>query len=713
MNSNFTIKNFRAFNNIGADIEIRPITILTGCNSSGKSSFVKALLLLNELFRKNDSDNVLKNSKLDFTSETLSILGDFSTVHNDEAAKLGEDIEISYDVVSSILLGKYKVSMSFCPTANDRLNNGRLKDLIIRDDQSNLIWGVRISEKTETGISVLKNKFYALYSVVYLLHALKSMQCERDIMGTKSEDDVIAFVNNDMMPTLRKIKERFGKDIIYEAIDIYANDSFPASDIPEWMSKHLECFDESMEHNILTYIPEISVLNKFPKETFSKDFMEFCENKDLECITDEDKYLIIEAFLRSDSATFMEFYERLENEFIDSLYNPIDPPTTQSLDFLRKDEFSMFSPMFGHMRTPHFWQESTEVPLFKLGEDNISAADTSTSDINKYCSLFELTYFLLVQLSKANLSQKDFSRYVRIVDNNFSDASRYQSHVYQRFHEYIKSGLIEILSKNICDDIRYVGSSRINIKRLYTLDNSDDFTRTLAEYFEAIRTFKSHSVLKYEPDTFMNEWLRKFGIGYKIEINPIGPGLGAMPIIYNDVDDAKGRSLADYGYGISQLISVLIEIETTILKGEVIYVRDVLDREGGKLNINGFFGYSRYKYKSRTIAIEEPEIHLHPKYQSLLADMFLDAYTNYGISFIIETHSEYLVRRLQTFVARKQIDKELISLTYVESDNISDRKARRIHIKDDGCLTESFGVGFFDEADNLAMSLLMIKGGLA
>lgn len=166
--------------------------------------------------------------------------------------------------------------------------------------------------------------------------------------------------------------------------------------------------------------------------------------------------------------------------------------------------------------------------------------------------------------------------------------------------------------------------------------------------------------------------------------------------------------------GISQLISVLIEIETTILKGEVIYVRDVLDREGGKLNINGFFvGYSRYKYKSRTIAIEEPEIHLHPKYQSLLADMFLDAYTNYGISFIIETHSEYLVRRLQTFVARKQIDKELISLTYVESDNISDRKARRIHIKDDGCLTESFGVGFFDEADNLAMSLLMIKGGLA
>ena len=120
MNSNFTIKNFRAFNNVGADIEIRPITILTGCNSSGKSSFVKALLLLNELFRKNDSDNVLKNSKLDFTSETLSMLGDFSTIHNEEASHLGNNIEISYDVVSSILLGSYNVTLSFGPTKNDR-----------------------------------------------------------------------------------------------------------------------------------------------------------------------------------------------------------------------------------------------------------------------------------------------------------------------------------------------------------------------------------------------------------------------------------------------------------------------------------------------------------------------------------------------------------------------------------------------------------------
>ena len=33
----FSIKNFRSFGNDGADFELAPITVLTGCNSAGKS----------------------------------------------------------------------------------------------------------------------------------------------------------------------------------------------------------------------------------------------------------------------------------------------------------------------------------------------------------------------------------------------------------------------------------------------------------------------------------------------------------------------------------------------------------------------------------------------------------------------------------------------------------------------------------------------------
>ena len=38
MNNTYTIKNFRVFDEKGATLSIKPITILTGCNSSGKSS---------------------------------------------------------------------------------------------------------------------------------------------------------------------------------------------------------------------------------------------------------------------------------------------------------------------------------------------------------------------------------------------------------------------------------------------------------------------------------------------------------------------------------------------------------------------------------------------------------------------------------------------------------------------------------------------------
>ena len=50
MNIHYKLKNFRVFGEKGAEIDIAPITILTGCNSSGKSSITKSLLLLGSLW---------------------------------------------------------------------------------------------------------------------------------------------------------------------------------------------------------------------------------------------------------------------------------------------------------------------------------------------------------------------------------------------------------------------------------------------------------------------------------------------------------------------------------------------------------------------------------------------------------------------------------------------------------------------------------------
>jgi len=170
-------------------------------------------------------------------------------------------------------------------------------------------------------------------------------------------------------------------------------------------------------------------------------------------------------------------------------------------------------------------------------------------------------------------------------------------------------------------------------------------------------------------------------------------------------ENDEGVVLADEGYGITQLVSILLSIETVILSNN-------------GLNINRYYGMSSldrfddtsFHYALRTIAIEEPEIHLHPAFQSKLADMFASA-AEYNIHFIVETHSEYLIRKLQVMVADKDcnLKSESVSLNYVDKgeDGISYNKP--ITIKEDGDLSDSFGPGFYDEADALAIQLFRNK----
>lgn len=47
------------------------------------------------------------------------------------------------------------------------------------------------------------------------------------------------------------------------------------------------------------------------------------------------------------------------------------------------------------------------------------------------------------------------------------------------------------------------------------------------------------------------------------------------------------------------------------------------------------------------VCIEQPELHIHPAVQVGLGDLFIDGALNHELSFLIETHSEHLVMRLQ------------------------------------------------------------------
>jgi predicted ATPase len=68
-----------------------------------------------------------------------------------------------------------------------------------------------------------------------------------------------------------------------------------------------------------------------------------------------------------------------------------------------------------------------------------------------------------------------------------------------------------------------------------------------------------------------------------------------------------------------------------------------------------------------TIIFEQPEIHLHPKVQGYLADVFIDVIKTRNVQIIVESHSEHLLRRLQLRIAEEQLDVDKTALYFCDS----------------------------------------------
>jgi predicted ATPase len=76
-----------------------------------------------------------------------------------------------------------------------------------------------------------------------------------------------------------------------------------------------------------------------------------------------------------------------------------------------------------------------------------------------------------------------------------------------------------------------------------------------------------------------------------------------------------------------------------------------------------------YVPEGSTLIIEQPEIHLHPKVQAGLADVFIDAIEKKNIRIILESHSEHLLRRLQRRIAEERFSSDSSVLYFCESVN--------------------------------------------
>jgi len=116
---------------------------------------------------------------------------------------------------------------------------------------------------------------------------------------------------------------------------------------------------------------------------------------------------------------------------------------------------------------------------------------------------------------------------------------------------------------------------------------------------------------------------------------------------------------------------------------------------------------SAYASHNEIIAIEQPEIHLHPALQAELGDLFINsALGNNHNTFLLETHSEHLLLRImrrmrETFENRLpknalQVRPEDVMVLFVEPDG-SRSIIRQMPLNERGELVKAWPGGFFEE----------------
>lgn len=96
------------------------------------------------------------------------------------------------------------------------------------------------------------------------------------------------------------------------------------------------------------------------------------------------------------------------------------------------------------------------------------------------------------------------------------------------------------------------------------------------------------------------------------------------------------------------------------------------------------------------LGIEEPEIHLHPRAQAMLAEIFAELATREGKQILLTTHNEHILIGLLTQVAEGKLKPEDLAVYYFDKEGPA-AKATKLAVDEKGGLKGGLR-GFF-EAD--------------
>lgn len=197
----------------------------------------------------------------------------------------------------------------------------------------------------------------------------------------------------------------------------------------------------------------------------------------------------------------------------------------------------------------------------------------------------------------------------------------------------------ELAFEELFSGVYYLGPLRDYPKRQYTWAGAQpaDMGRRGERVVDALLSSRDRKVSisrgkgvkRLTLDEYVAWWLKELNLIHSFSVEPITEGSNIYRVLVQKTPNSAKVLVTDVGFGVSQILPVLT----------ICY----------------------YVPKGSTILMEQPEIHLHPSVQAGLADVFIDAIKTRNIQIVLESHSEYLLKRLQRRIAEKKLsDKEAI-----------------------------------------------------
>lgn len=216
--------------------------------------------------------------------------------------------------------------------------------------------------------------------------------------------------------------------------------------------------------------------------------------------------------------------------------------------------------------------------------------------------------------------------------------------------------------------VKYVEPIRATAERYYRLqdlavDEIDSRGENAAMFMSSLSALE---MIRLE------EWMVKT-LGFSAHVEK---GSGHVQVKIKNKDGFE-KNIADLGFGYSQLLPIILQIWRSIVSP----------------------GPAARRIAERAIiAIEQPELHLHPQFQAQMADVLVavsaESRAKEAVIFL-ETHSEHLINRFGQLVAEGTISKDDIQVIVLESEGAESSTVRMVCFDKDGFLDSNWPAGFF------------------